>query len=504
MPPATESCLLEVCDASKRYLGVQALDRASLQLRHAEVLAVIGENGAGKSTLIKILSGVEQPDGGEIRLDGTPVRMESAKTAMQLGIATIFQELSLCDNLDIGANIFLGREPHRAGFVDRDRIRRESQAVLRRVGLNLSPAVRVGALSTGQRQMVEIARALSVKARVLIMDEPSSSLSQAETEQLFRVVRELKAGGVSILYVSHRLGEVKAIADRVVALRDGKNAGELAREEIEHDRMVRLMVGRDAMQFYRHEPHPPGELALQVDNLRVPAFPGTSLSFVVRTGEIVGLAGLVGSGRTELLRTLFGVTPPLAGTIRVAGQPIRMSSPQTAIAAGVSLVPEDRQHLGLILRMAIRENLSLPSLRRQQHAGLLDRSREKALAAEMLGRLAIKATGDRQIAETLSGGNQQKVVLGKWLATEPRLFLLDEPTRGIDVGAKEEIYRLMEELARRGAAILMASSDMEEILGMSDRVLVMHEGCIAGELARNELDEEVIMGLATGQSLAEA
>jgi ribose transport system ATP-binding protein len=504
MPQATASCLLEVCDASKHYLGVQALDRASLRLDRGEVLAVIGENGAGKSTLIKILSGVEQPDGGEIRLDGAPVRMESARMAVQLGIATIFQELSLCDNLDIGANIFLGREPHRAGFVDRDRIRRESQAVLQRIGLNISPAVRVGALSAGQRQMVEIARALSVKARVLIMDEPSSSLSQAETEQLFRVVRELKASGVSILYVSHRLGEVKAIADRVVALRDGRNAGQLDREEIEHDRMVRLMVGRDATQFYRHEPHPPGELVLEADNLRVPAFPGASLTFVVRGGEIVGLTGLVGSGRTELLQTLFGVTPALGGTIRVAGQPIRMKSPQAAIHAGVSLVPEDRQHLGLILQMAIRENLSLPSLRRQQHAGLLDRAREKTLGTEMIGRLGIKATGDRQIAETLSGGNQQKVVLGKWLATEPRLFLLDEPTRGIDVGAKEEIYRLMEQLARRGVATLMASSDMEEILGMSDRVLVMHEGRIAGELPRSQLDEEVIMSLATGHGLAEA
>ena len=362
----------------------------------------------------------------------------------------------------------------------------------------------VSTLTIGHQQLVEIAKALSVNARVLIMDEPTSSLSSHEAENLFKVIRDLRARGVSIVYISHRLGEVRALADRVTVLRDGENAGDLARDEIGHARMVKLMVGRDLAQFYPHEPHAPGETILAVEGWRTRAHPRHPLSFGVRAGEIVGLAGLVGSGRTELLAAFFGVVPAVGGVMRVAGRAVAPQSPLEAIAAGLALVPEDRKKQGVILEMAVRENISLASLRRDQRHGFLNRRRESALSAEMMGSLRIKTPHDRQVVQFLSGGNQQKVVLGKWLALRPRVLLLDEPTRGIDIGAKREIYKLMEELARQGVAILFVSSEMEEILGMSDRALVMHEGRLAGELARGELSEEAVMHLATGTVRAAA
>ena len=345
---------------------------------------------------------------------------------------------------------------------------------------------------------MEIAKALSVDARVLIMDEPTSSLSTREAENLFRVIRDLRTGGVSVIYISHRLGEVKALADRVEVLRDGENAGRLQRDEIDHGAMVKLMVGRDLSQFYPHEPHSPGEIVFEAKALRTPAHPRHELSFQIRAGEIVGVAGLVGAGRTEMLATLFGVTPALGGTMSVSGREIAPRSPRDAIAAGLALVPEDRKTQGVILEMAVRDNLSLASLRRDARGIFLNRKNAAKLSAEMIREMRIKTPDDRQPVQFLSGGNQQKVVLGKWLALKPRLLLLDEPTRGIDVGAKQEIYRLMEDLARQGIAILFVSSEMEEILGMSDRALVMHEGRIAGELLRGQLSEEAVMSLATG------
>ena len=361
----------------------------------------------------------------------------------------------------------------------------------------MDPSTRVGTLSIGHQQLVEIAKALSVNARVLIMDEPTSSLSTQEAENLFQVILDLRGRGVSIVYISHRLGEVKQLADRVTVLRDGGNAGGLARGEISHAAMVKLMVGRDLSRFYLHEPHQPGEVVLQVQGIRTTAHPRHELSFCVRAGEIVGLAGLVGAGRTEVLETLFGVTPALGGSIRVGGREVDPQSPREAIAAGLALVPEDRKKQGVILEMAVRDNVSLASLRRDQRRGFRNQPRECELGAEMIRELRIKTPNDRQAVQFLSGGNQQKVVLGKWLALRPRILLLDEPTRGIDVGSKEEIYRLMEELARKGVALLFVSSEMEEILGMSDRTLVMHEGRITGELARGELCEEAVMNLAT-------
>jgi ribose transport system ATP-binding protein len=336
------------------------------------------------------------------------------------------------------------------------------------------------------------------------MDEPTSSLSQGETERLFEVVKDLRQNGVSILYISHRLGEVVELADRVVVLRDGENAGELARAEINHDRMVSLMVGRDLAQFYAHQPHPPGEVVLSVSGLRTPAHPSHGIDFELRAGEIVGMAGLVGAGRTELLETLFGITPAVGGTVIVEGVPRTLVNPRAAIAAGMALVPEDRKQQGLILEMAVADNISLASISRDQRAGFLNFAAERRITEEMTERMRIKTPSSRQIVRFLSGGNQQKVVLGKWLAMKPRILFLDEPTRGIDIGAKREIYALMEDLANQGVAILFVSSELEEVIGMSDRALVMHEGRLAGALKREELGEESIMRLATGRTTVAA
>ena len=488
---------LEVRSVSKRFTGVRALHQVSLTLGRGEVLAVIGENGAGKSTLMKILAGVQEPDSGEILIEGRPVRIDSVRAAEHLGIALIHQELNLADNLDVASNIFLGREPRRGCFVDRGRVREESRKFLAQVGLDCSPRTLVSTLSLGRQQLVEIAKALSTNARVLIMDEPTSSLSQHETEQLYRVVKELRSRGVSIVYISHRLGEVKELADRVVVLRDGENAGELQRDQINHDAMVKLMVGRELTRHVRAS-FGSGEVLLEARDLRTPANPTHPLNFSLKPGEIVGVAGLVGAGRTELLRVLFGIDRAVGGEIRVAGAPVEMRSPMDAIRAGLALVPEDRKQQGVILEMAVGQNTTLTSLRRDAKRGFLNRPREAEVAAQMTKRMNVKTPSLAQFVQYLSGGNQQKVALAKWLAMEPKVLLLDEPTRGIDVGAKQEIYRLMEELAGRGVGILFVSSEMEEVLRMSDRALVMCQGRITGDLPREALSEETVMRYATG------
>ncbi len=495
--------LLEARQICKQFPGVRALHEVDLRVGRGEVLALLGENGAGKSTLMKILAGIMPPDSGQLFLDGQPLRLDGVRTAVARGIALIHQELNLADNLDVGANIFLGREPHRLGILNRRSINRQSAAVLGMVGLDVSPAAIVGTLPIGKQQLVEIAKALSVNARLLIMDEPTSSLSAKETETLFRVVREVRSRGVSVIYISHRLGEVQELADRVVVLRDGENAGELKRGEIDHDRMVRLMVGRDISQFYGRRPHGAGPPVLEAVDLATPAHPAQRLNFSLRAGELVGLSGLVGAGRTELLRVLFGVDHALGGELRIGGVPVKFSGPADAIAAGVALVPEDRKQHGLIVDMTVQQNISLAGLRGHcRRWGLLSRRYEQSVSDEMIRQLNIKTPHAAQFVRYLSGGNQQKVVLGKWLSMQPRVLLLDEPTRGIDVGAKEEIYELMECLADSGVAILFVSSELEEILGMSDRVLVMHEGRLSGELPRELLSEEAIMHLATGGSAA--
>jgi ribose transport system ATP-binding protein len=380
---------------------------------------------------------------------------------------------------------------------------REATAWLRMVGLDIDPATPLASLPIGRQQLVEIAKALSTNARLLIMDEPTSSLSAHETEILFTVVKGLREGGVSVIWISHRLGEVKELADRVVVLRDGANAGDIAdRNGIEHDRMIRMMVGRDIDRLSRRPSHEPGDVVLSASGLRTRAHPSYPLSFELRAGEIVGVAGLVGAGRTELLTTLFGVTPAVDGIVAIAGHPVTPRSPIQAIRAGLALVPEDRKQQGLILDMAVRENMSLASLWTESRTGFIDFREERRLASEMIPALAIKAPSDRQTAKFLSGGNQQKVVLAKWLAMKPKVLLLDEPTRGIDVGAKAEIYDLVHRLAGEGLAVLFVSSEMEEVLSLADRALVMHEGRISGNLRRETLTEENVMRLAAGASVA--
>ena len=489
---------LEVRDIIKSFPGVKALKGVSLRVMPGEVLSVVGENGAGKSTLMKILAGVQSQDSGQILVDGVERKFSSVSDAMSHGIAIIHQELNLADNLEIGANIFLGREPRRLGIINNQKINAEAKALLERIGLNVSPRMLVRELTVGQQQMVEIAKALSINARVLIMDEPTSSLSAGESARLFQVIRDLRSAGVSIVYISHRLAEVQDLSDRVTVLRDGENAGELQRQDVSHDSLVRLMVGRDISRFFVRNPHPKSDVAIEVKDVVTATWPRHRLNLKRRAGEIVGIAGLVGAGRTELLRTLFGVDAPVSGSIEVAGHVVPLKSPQDAIAAGVALVPEDRKQQGVVLEMTIRENTGLASLHQHSRFGFLNFAVEKMQSAEMGKRLRVKAPNDLHRVGNLSGGNQQKVVLGKWLALKPRVLLLDEPTRGIDVGAKQEIYQLMDELAGQGIAVLFVSSEMEEIIGMSDRVIVMHEGRITGELNREELSEESVMHLATG------
>ena len=495
----TSPPLLQVEGVTKRFAGVHALRGVDLHLGAGEVLAVVGENGAGKSTLMKILAGVQPPDEGSISIDGQPVTIDSCKTAMGHGIVLIHQELNLAENLDVGANIFLGREPTKLGLIDKKTIYNESKKYLEMVGLDVKPSTLVKELPIGRQQMVEIAKALSVGARVLIMDEPTSSLSTKETLRLFEVVKDLRNKGVSIIYISHRLGEVQELADRTTVLRDGENAGELTKQEITHDNLVRLMVGRDLSQFYARTQSVPGDIVFQANDLVTPAWPEHKLNFSIRKGEIVGVAGLVGAGRTEMLQVLFGIDRAVSGSMTFGGKPLRLTCANDAIEVGIALVPEDRKQHGLVLEMSVRENISLAGLKRNKlPMGFLNRSQESSDTTEMTDKMSIKTPSAEQVVQYLSGGNQQKVVIGKWLALGPQLLLLDEPTRGIDVGAKQEIYALMEQLAKSGVAILFVSSEMEEILGMSDRTLVMHEGRIAGELNRDQLSEEAIMQLATG------
>lgn len=508
MPSEEAPLVLEARNISKSFPGVRALQNVSINLRRGEVLAVVGENGAGKSTLMKILAGVYTPDEGQTLLEGQPVSIYSVSAAQRLGVVLIHQELNLATSLDVAGNIFLGREPSRfwpLKLISKS-VYPQARKIMDRVGLQCNPRMRVEDMPVGQQQLVEIARALSLESRVLIMDEPTSSLTERETEQLFAVIDDLRRQGVSILYISHRLREIETIADRAVVLRDGKNAGELKKNEITHSALVSLMVGREMSRFFELEPdvakakaaHAQGAQALEVRNVRVFEKQSRSISFTIRPGEVVGMSGLMGAGRTELAEALFGIRPLLSGSVLVHGKPVRLRSPKSAISAGVYLIPEDRRLHGLVLDKSVQGNIGLPSLNSLSRAGLVRGKEQRELAEKMRERLRIRVSTVDQLAGLLSGGNQQKVVLGKWLAKDPRVLILDEPTRGIDVGAKAEIYALMHRLAGEGVAVLMISSDLEEILSVSDRVLVMHEGALAGALERSEMTEEAIMALATG------
>ena len=508
VPASTDGSapLLSMRSIGKAFPGVVALDNVSIEIGAGEVVALMGENGAGKSTLMKILGGVHAADSGEILVDGTPVHIDHVTDAMRLGIAFIHQELNVVDNLDVAGNVFLGREPRRMPFhlIDRRKIHADTEPFLKRLGLDIASDTRLDRLSLAQQQMVEIAKALSLQARLIIMDEPTSSLTLAETERLLALVGELKAQNVSVIYISHRLGEVNQCADRVVVLRDGCNAGELARDEIEHDRIVSLMVGRDIATHYveGNASRSPG--LLRVRGARSSRYPQCDVSFDAAGGEILGLAGLVGAGRSEMAKALVGLDPAGGAEIHLGDERVTIHGPRDAIGHGMVLVPENRRSEGLVVEMDVCENISLPSLHRTARAGWVDRSIERRVAGEQVKSLRIKTPAITARVRNLSGGNQQKVVLAKWLSMDPKVIILDEPTRGIDVGAKAEIYRLMRSLAESGAVVLMISSDMEEILHVSNRVAVMHEGRLTGVLERADCTEENIMKLAVGASVPAA
>src|SRR3954468_5619773 len=495
---------LELVDISKTYPGVVALDHVGLAVAPGEVIGLIGENGAGKSTLMRVLGGVVEPSGGMIRVDGVERASLSVTDAIKAGIAFVHQELNLFDNLDVAANVFIGREPVYGGplrLVDRKRLHAQVQPLLDRLDVDFAPDTPLIELSLAQRQLVEIMKALSLDARLVIMDEPTSSLTLSETESLMRVIAALKADGVSVIFITHRLNEVMQCADRAVVLRDGHLVGALTRSELSPAAMIRLMIGRDLKSLYVPPAAPPGEAVLDILDAVTDTYPDSAVSLKVRRGEILGLAGLIGSGRTELARAIFGVDRLRGGAIRLDGEPILVSTPRAAIAHGIYLIPEDRKGCGLLLDLSISENISLPDLASYLRFFLVDTVRETDNAKSQRERLKIRAPDVMTMAGSLSGGNQQKVVLAKWLSMRPKVLIFDEPTRGIDVGAKQEIYDMLRRLTDAGVAILMISSDMEEVIGVSDRIAAMHEGMISGFLARSQFSEHNVLQLAVGQNV---
>jgi len=483
----------------KTYPGVRALDNVSLEVRGGEVHALVGENGAGKSTLMKILAGAETADSGEILLKGSPVQIDSPQKAMDLGISTIYQEFNLVPYLNAAENIFLGREPRAKvpGFVDFRTMYNEAQQVIDRLGVALDIRTPVNRLSIAQQQMVEIAKATSRRSDIIVMDEPSATLTEHELERLFALIRQLRADGVAVIYISHRLDEIFEIADRVTVLRDGKHIATRDVKDITRDEIIRLMVGRELNQMIPKVPAPIGDVVLEVRNISSQN-KLHDVSLTVRKGEVVGLAGLVGAGRTELARAIFGADPMDTGEILLEGRPVHVRSPQDAIKLGIGLVTEDRKAQGLVLGMAVRENITLANLRALTRFNFIMAGREREVAQKFVTELSIRTPSIEQAVQNLSGGNQQKVVLAKWLFTQSKVLIFDEPTRGIDVGAKTEIYQLMNSLAAQGVGIIMISSELPEVIGMSDRIVVMHEGRIAGELSAAEATQERIMQLATG------
>jgi ribose transport system ATP-binding protein len=496
---------LELVDISKTYPGVVALDHVDLSVARGEVIALIGENGAGKSTLMRVLGGLAEPSGGFIRVDGVERRLLTVADAIRAGIAFVHQELNLFDNLDVAGNVYIGREPVRGGplkLIDRKRLYAQVRPLLDRLGADFEPDAPLAELSLAQRQLVEIIKALSLDARLVIMDEPTSSLTLTETDRLMRVIAGLKADGVGIIFITHRLNEVMQCADRALVLRDGRAVGALTRAELTPAAMIRLMIGRDLKSLYVPPAAPPGDAVLEIVEAVTDTYPDRAVSFSVRRGEILGLAGLVGSGRTELARAIFGVDRLRGGAIKLDGKPIRIATPRTAIDHGIYLIPEDRKSSGLLLGVSISENISLPDLASYQRFGLVNTARETENAHRQGERLKIRTPEMAAPVGSLSGGNQQKVVLAKWLSMRPKVMIFDEPTRGIDVGAKREIYDMLRRLTDAGVAILMISSDMEEVIGFSDRIAVMHEGAISGFLDRSQFSEHNVLLLAVGHQVS--
>jgi ABC-type sugar transport system ATPase subunit len=473
--------LLEMRGIHKRFPGVKALDNVDLELHAGEVLALLGENGAGKSTLIKVLGGAHQPDAGTIRIEGQALVMRNPQDARRAGVGLMYQEFNLVPSLTVRENIFLGQEQTRLGFLRHRDEHRLAAELLARLSMPLNPELRCGSLSVGQQQAVEIAKALSQRMKILVMDEPSAALTPQEVERLFVIIRDLKSRGIGVIYISHRLDEIFEIADRVMVMRDGALVGSRPLSAVTRNELIEMMVGRSVQQEFPKQPAAIGEDRLVVSGLtrgrRV-----RGVSFSVRRGEVLGLAGLVGAGRTETARLIFGADRLEAGTVVLDGKPLRIRCPRDAIRAGICLLTEDRKSQGLVLGRSVQENFALPNLARFSRLGCIHQRREADVFAEYVRNLRIKISGAEQRVRDLSGGNQQKIVLAKWLERHADILIFDEPTRGLDVGAKYEIYLLMNDLARQGKGILMISSDLPEILGMSDRILVMHEGRVAGEI----------------------
>jgi ABC-type sugar transport system ATPase subunit len=496
--------LLEMRDVFKRFPGVQALDEAQLEVNRGEVMALVGENGAGKSTMMKILSGVYQSDSGTIVMDGQEVTPRDPIYARDdLGISIIYQEFNLALNLSVAENIYLGRFPTRRGFVQYDRLYHQAEDFLGLLGTDLDPRAPVARLSVAQQQMVEIARAISYQARLLIMDEPTAALTTREVQTLFELTRGLRDKGVGIIFITHRLDEIFEIADRVTVMRDGKTVGTRLIGEIDRATVVRMMVGRDLSEMYAAKESSIGDPLLEVCHLSTPGLLH-DISFELRRGEIVGLFGLLGAGRTDLARVLFGAGPTPGGEVLLDGRPVTMRSPADATKVGLAYVPEDRKLQGLVLPMSVRENVTLAVLRELSRATLVRRSQERQRTDHFIKALNIRTPSREQRVNNLSGGNQQKVVVAKWLASNPKVLILDEPTRGIDVGAKAEVHAIMAHLAEQGVGILMISSELPEVLGMSDRILVMHEGCLTGQFTREEATSERVMLAATGTVVSPA
>ncbi|HZP21048.1 MAG TPA: sugar ABC transporter ATP-binding protein [Bauldia sp.] len=493
---------LRLSGLRKTYPGVVALADFGMEVRPGEVIGLVGENGAGKSTLMKILGGVVEPDQGTIEIDGVEHKALTVSQSINAGIAFVHQELNLFDNLSVAANVYIGREPTKFGFlqlVDTDKLFETVQPYLDRLGATFSPDTPVSRLSLAQQQMVEIAKALSLKSRLVILDEPTSSLPIAETERLLEVIAGLKAQGISVIFISHRLNEVVVASDRVIVLRDGNLVGTLEGDAIDHDIMVRMMVGRELKVDHRPPAIRDGATVISIRGVCTTTYPTHQIDLDLQAGEILGLAGLVGAGRTELARVLFGIDRPHGGSITLNGEKMHFATSADAVRSGVFLVPEDRKSAGLLLDLSIAQNISLPNLRAYARGNIIAQDAELEQAERSRRELDIRTANVAQRTASLSGGNQQKVVLAKWLAMKPKAIIFDEPTRGIDVGAKAEIYDLMRKLSDSGVAVLMISSDLEEVIGVSDRVAVMHEGRIQGILDRSRCSEENIMRLAVGK-----
>ncbi|HET6960949.1 MAG TPA: sugar ABC transporter ATP-binding protein [Terriglobia bacterium] len=491
--------LLQMTDITKHFPGVLALDKAQLSVEAGECHALVGENGAGKSTLMKILSGAYQPDSGTIKLDGLAQEVTSPIVARNLGITMIHQELNLLPEMTVAENIFLGHEIVHGplGWLDKRTMEKKSEDLLESFGQKLSGRALVKKISLAQQQMVEIAKAISVQSKIIIMDEPSAILTDRELAELFDLIGRLKKQNVAIVYISHRLEEIFKVCDRVTVMRDGKTVQTDQASSMNQDQIIRLMVGRELEQFFPSAHSTPGAEVLKLESIQQ-AGKLRNISLSLRKGEIVGLTGLVGAGRTELARVIFGADPPDSGRMLLEGQPVSFRSPRQAIDAGIGLLTEDRKSQGLVLNMMVRENTTMASLNRLVRRGFVDIRAEKEATQGYIRDLQIKTPSTEQKVRNLSGGTQQKVVLSKWLFTQSRILIFDEPTRGIDVGAKSEIYQLMWKLVAQGIAILMISSELPEVLKMCDRILVMHEGEITGELKQADATQEKIMALAMG------